>query len=488
MPVTDITLTNVKIDADLGMTIAHVRGMRFVNCRIQVKSGPPTYVYDSQLPGLTGPQTTAFNVRDFGAAGDGVHRDAGAFKQAVAACMKAGGGTVEVPPGVYLTGTILLGSHVALVLDSGATLLASEDPADYPLEPDPWQTDRVTIAPLIDAHDAQDVIIAGRGTIDGQGQIWWQRLDWAEPKKGMPGAITPVQVSEAAKLAHGRPQLIRLVRCRDVLIAGITLRDSPEWNIHPLFCANVRVDEVTIVAPPSSHNTDGIDPESCNGVRIANCRIDTGDDCIALKSGLNEIGRTVGRPDENITITNCVMRHGHGGVTIGSEMSGGVRHVSVANCKFIGTNIGIRIKSQRGRGGVVEDITAANITMEDVPSPFTITMFYTGKDKPTDVYPVGAGTPIFRNFFFSDITADGANSAGSIVGLREMPVENITFRHVRIEASTGISCTCARGIAFQDSSITTAQGPALILDGSSQVDSSGLMGSSGPSRQAPSQQ
>jgi polygalacturonase len=209
-------------------------------------------------------------------------------------------------------------------------------------------------------------------------------------------------------------------------------------------------------------------------VQIINCRIDTGDDCVTLKSGLNETGRRAGRPDENITIANCVMMKGHGGVTIGSEMSGGVRNVTVANCVFQGTDSGIRIKSQRGRGGVVEGLTVANVVMQDVPHPFTITTFYAGSDRPGDVYPVDAGTPRFRDFLFSDITARGAKDAGSITGLREMPVADISFNNVQVQAETGFTCVNAQGITFLDTVIDTERGPALMLRNAGGIDTARL--------------
>ena len=414
------------------------------------------------------------NVRDYGATGGGTRLETAAINRAIGACAKAGGGTVVLPPGRYLSGTLTLRSHVTLDIEAGATLLASRDPKDYPLEADAYNPRTLILAPLIDAHDAENVTLTGRGTIDGQGAIWWHRLDLAQPKKGMPGAQTPADVAEAAKVAHGRPQLIRLVRSRDVVIECLSLKDSPEWNVHPLLCQDVRVEGLTISAPPDSHNTDGINPESCRGVQILDCRIDNGDDCVTLKSGLNAIGRRLGRPDEDITIANCVMWHGHGGITIGSEMSGGVRNVSVTNCVFHGTENGIRVKSQRGRGGVVEGVTVSNIVMQDVPHPFTITTFYMGKDKPGEVFPVDAGTPRFRDFLFSNITARGAQDAGSVTGLRELPVGQITFTNVHVQATAGFTCTNTQGIAFNDVVIDTDEGPALTLHNSTEIEADRL--------------
>ena len=267
---------------------------------------------------------------------------------------------------------------------------------------------------------------------------------------------------------------MRFVNCTDVVIEHVSLKDSPSWNIHPLFCQRVRVDGVTISAHVPSPNTDGINPESCRNVQIMNCRIDVGDDCVTLKSGIDEVGRKMNRPDEDITITNCVMNQGHGGVTIGSEMSGGVHNVVVSNCVFHGTDCGIRIKSQRGRGGVVEGLAVSNIVMQDVPHPFQITTFYMGSDKPTDQFPVDDGTPRFRDMLFSNITARGAKEAGSITGLREMLIENLTFANVHIQSDTAMTCTNAKQISFHDVVIDTKSGPAVIQKSCESIDSAGL--------------
>jgi polygalacturonase len=428
----------------------------------------------SALAMKAAPATALFNVRGYGAAGDGKHLETAAINKAIVACAKAGGGTVYLPPGKYLTGTIVLQSHVALDVDAGATILASENPDDYPACKDPWGEAKTEMSSLIYAEDAENITLTGRGTINGQGRVWWKRQWLASPKKGMAGPKTPEDFAEIKKISHGRPQLIRLVRCHDVVIEHLNLTNSPSWNVHPLFCDFVRVDGLTVAATVPSPNTDGINPEGCRNVQIINCRIDVGDDCVTLKSGKDELGRRMGRPDENITVANCVMMKGHGGVTVGSEMSGGVHNVTVANCVFQGTDIGIRIKAQRGRGNMVEGLTVANVVMQDVPHPFTITTFYQGNDKPGDVYPVNEGTPRFRDFHFSNITARGAADAGSITGLREMPIEDISFSNVHIQAAKGFTCTNAREISFLDVVINTGEGPALILRNAAGVDSSRL--------------
>ncbi len=425
------------------------------------------------ITAATGP--AIFNVSDYGAAGDGKKLDTAAFNNAITACTQAGGGTVYVPPGNYLTGTVELKSHVTLELSAGATILGSENPDDYPSTKSVWDDARAVMAPLIYAVDAENITITGRGTIDGQGAIWWRRLRLNDPRKFPPGPQTDDDRAEAKKLSRGRPHLFRPVRCKDIVLENVNLRNSAEWHVHPMLCENLRIDGITINAPATmAHNTDGINPESCRNVQILNCRIDTGDDCVTLKSGINELGRKMGRPDENITIANCVMIHGHGGVTVGSEMSGGVRNIVVTNCVFQATDVGIRIKSQRGRGGVVEGLSVSNVVMLDVPSPFTITTFYAGSDQPDAVFPVDEGTPRYRDMLFSNITARGAKTAGSITGLRELPIENLTFNNVHLEAATGFTCTNAKGITFLDCVINTVNGPAVLVKNSTDIDTARL--------------
>ena len=301
------------------------------------------------------------------------------------------------------------------------------------------------------------------------------REDPTKTYEPSPASTNPDLPAALPGLPRGRPQLIRFLRCTNVAIEGITLLDAPEWNIHPLLCDGVRIDAVTIKAHIPSPNTDGIDPESCRGVQIVNCSVDDGDDCITLKSGENDSGRKMGRPDEDILISNCVTYHGHGGVTIGSEMSGGVRNVTVTNCVFHGTDCGIRIKSQRGRGGVIEGISFSNIVMQDVPHPFVITTFYMGKDKPGESYPVTESTPRLRDILVTNVTVRGATDAGAITGLREMPVSDITFSNVHVRARHGFSCTNATGVRFRDCLFETEDNSGLLTHDCGDIDSQTLV-------------
>ncbi len=425
------------------------------------------------LAGLSAVAGT-FNVKDYGAAGDGVRKDTAAIARAIDACVKAGGGAVLLPPGRYLTGSIELKSNVTLEVEAGATLLGSGDPADYAVVRNPYLPEQGEIAALIWGSGLVNVTVKGRGTVDGQGKTWWDRQWAASPKKGRPTFSAEATAAARKALVNGRPHLVKLVDCKNVLLEGLTFLNSPSWTINPVFCEFVNIHGLTIVNPVPSPNTDGINPESCRNVHISDCHIDVGDDCITLKSGKDEAGRRVGRPNENITVTNCTMLEGHGGVVIGSEMSGGVRNVTVSNCVFNRTNIGIRVKSQRGRGGVVEGVAVSNIVMQDVPEAITITTFYQGSDKPGELYPVNDGTPVFRDFRVSNITARGSRSAGQITGLKEMPISGISFSNVRIGAAKGFTVRNAKGIEFHDVQIDSDAGPALAGDNVEGLDLDGF--------------
>jgi polygalacturonase len=414
-----------------------------------------------------------FNVRDFGAISDELTLDTQAIQQAIETCAAAGGGTVVFPAGRYVTGALTLRSHVTLHLEAGAILLGSEDPADYPILPSRWEgAEQESHAPLIGGNELEGIAITGRGAIDGRGAAWWQRF-------------------RDRSLRHPRPRLIAFADCRDVLIAGVTLTRSPSWTVNPVRCHNVTVEGVTILNPADSPNTDGINPDSCRNVHIANCHIDVGDDCIAIKAGAEAERPDRRAPCENITITNCTMAHGHGGVVIGSEMAGGVRNVVIANCIFEGTDRGIRLKSRRGRGGVVEDIRVTNIIMTGVLCPFTINLYYAcgawGDKVVSDKgpRPVDAGTPAVRRIHLSHITArDAKLAAGWVYGLPEAPIEDVSLDDVRITMAAdaepaypemaddieplqaaGLFVRHVRGLRLRDVEITGQRGEAVVLEG-----------------------
>ncbi len=371
-------------------------------------------------------QAAIFNPCLFGAQGDGQTLDTHAMQAAIDACTQRGGGTVFVPAGQYLIGTLYLRDNVTLHLEAGATLLGSQDPADYPVTSNRWEgMEQLTYAPLLAGNEIKNIAITGRGTIDGQGESWWRGFN-------------------NKTLAHPRPRLIGFADCHNVLIEGITLINSPAWTVNPVRCENVNIHGLTIINPPNSPNTDGINPDSCRLVRISDCYVSVGDDCITIKAGTQHE-----RPDRrascrDIAITNCTLERGHGGVVIGSEMSGGVQNVVISNCIFIGTDRGIRFKSRRGRGGTVEHVRVSNLIMDGVLCPFTMNLYYhcgargdaTVSDK--NPRPVDDGTPTFRHIHFSHISAAGVKTAaGFLYGLAEMPLEDISFSDVTISLSGG---------------------------------------------------
>lgn len=413
-----------------------------------------------------------FNVRAYGASGDGVALDSPAIQRAINAASQSGGGTIFVPAGKYVVGSIFLRDNITLFIDAGVILLGSQNLADYPIVTMRWEgVTKPTHAPLITGDGLKNIAVTGRGIIDGRGEMWWQ-------------------LHRAKALDAPRPRLIAFSNCTNVLIADVTLTHSPAWTINPVRCDNVTVDHVTISNPADSPNTDGINPDSCRNVHIANCHVDVGDDCVTLKSGVETESKALLTPCENITITNCTMVHGHGGVVIGSEMSGGVRNVVISNCVFVGTDRGIRLKSRRGRGGIVEDIRATNIVMTDVRCPFTMNLYYhinaRGDKYVSDKQPqpITDGTPIFRRIHYSHITARHAHYAAAFLyGLPEMPLEDVSFDDVSIAMATnahagepdmaddipsmqraGFWARNVRGLRLRDVAIENQVGDAFLLD------------------------
>jgi polygalacturonase len=421
------------------------------------------------------------DVRDYGAVGDGRTLNTQAIQAAIDTCRRHGGGTVTVPAGNFLTGSIFLRDNLTLNLEAGAVLLGSEDLRDYPIVNGRWEgAEQPTYASLITGADLRNIAVVGRGTIDGQGAQWWQRFT-------------------AKTLEYARPRLIAFANCHNVLIEGITAINSPSWTIHPVRCENVTIHRVSIINPADSPNTDGINPDSCRMVRIASCYVSVGDDCVTIKAGVETEDADKRAPCENVTITNCTMAHGHGGVVIGSEMSGGVRNVVISNCVFIGTDRGLRFKSRRGRGGVVEDIRISNIVMTDVLCPLTMNLYYAcgawGDTSVSDKHPrpVTDRTPQFRRIQLSQITAREVKYAAAFLyGLAEMPLEDITLSDISISLSpeaeagypemaddmellqrAGFCVRQARGLRLHHVEVNGQSGAAFQVIDSSDVELSG---------------
>ena len=398
---------------------------------------------------LESPASRVFSVREHGATGDGKTVDTAAIQKAIDACAKAGGGVVRFPPGTYLSQPITLSTKTTLQLDEGATLLATPQHADFMKTPGDWLSAKGggDFIPFISGKDLTDVTITGKGMIDGSGQVWWGPAEEARRKTS--GYTLP------------RPNLIVLTRCRNVRIAGITIQNSPKFHLVPTDCEDVVIEGVTFKAPAGSPNTDAIDPSVSRRVRITRCIMDVGDDNVAIKSGKRMDGRTFAC--EDITVTDCTFLHGHG-MSIGSETVGGVRNVTVERCTFQDTENGIRIKSPRGRGGTIENLRCADITMTNVDSAITITCYYPKIPSQDTAQPMTPETPVFKGIEIRNLTATCPSEAGVIVGLPESLVTNVSLTNVRISAQTGLTIRNATAVRLKDVRVETKQGPPFILE------------------------
>jgi polygalacturonase len=383
-----------------------------------------------------------------GAAGGGRKNNTAVIQSAIDSLKT--GGTVYIPPGTFLTGALKLRSNITLFLEGGSTLLFSNHLDDYPTVLTRWEgRERFAYSPCIFAEEAENVTITGRGTLDGQGNWWWEEC--AKQRNG--SRKTTRREKEFVYLRPGlneqdtadwfflRPPLLQLKWCTNAVIEGITMKNSPFWNCHILYSDNVTVRGVTLKNPPDSPNTDGMDIDSSRNVRVTDCHFDVGDDCLCIKSGADKDGRAVGIPCENITVTNCTMLRGHGGVVLGSEIAGGIRNVVVTGCVFDGTDRGFRVKANRARGGFVENIRVSNLIMRNIWTPFIFNSHYspgvTEANKhilSDDPLPVTEATPAFRNIHISHVTALKVSAAaGFFYGLPEMPVSRIVLDDIHVE-------------------------------------------------------
>jgi polygalacturonase len=394
-----------------------------------------------------------YDVRALGAKGDGRTLDTAAIQKALTDCGKAGGGIVRFPPGTYLSQPLTLGTKTTVILEQGAKLLASPDHRHFMKTPGDWlkASGGSDFIPLLSGKDLVDITIKGKGVIDGNGAVWWEEAEKARQK--VSGYTLP------------RPNLFALQRCRNVKLAGITLQNSPKFHFVPSECEEVMVDGVTVLAPERAANTDGIDPSNCRNVTITKCLIDVGDDNIAIKSGKKVEGREFGC--ENITVTNCTFKHGHG-MSIGSETVGGVRNVLVQNCTFENTDNGLRIKSRRERGGTVENITYTDCALSNCHPAISIMAYYQnsthGKFPRDDAaQPLTDTTPIFRNIVIRNISGNSTSEVGLIVGLPESPVRNVLIENVTINGREGLIIGNAKEVIVKGGKITAQKGGAFVL-------------------------
>lgn len=444
-----------------------------------------------------------FRLTDYGAKGDGSFNNTGAFADAITACSEAGGGTVWIPAGLWLTGPIQLQSKVRLHTESGALVTFSTEFGQYPLIASNYEgLEAVRAMPPIYGDGISDIAITGEGIFDGSGEAWrctkkhkltsrqWDTLvasGGVVDESGMwwpdEGAIAgskavPQLQAEGVKefsayepyKAFLRPVLLGLTNCKRILLDGPTFQNSASWCLHPRLCEHVTIRNSKVRNPSYSSNGDGVDIDSCLYVHIHHSLFDVGDDAICLKSGKNEQGRLVGRPTEFVLIHDCVVYHGHGGFTIGSEMSGGVRHVEVADCAFIGTDNGLRFKSARGRGGVVENISVSRIYMKNiVRDAIVFDLYYEIKQDYADEAAIDEGTPVFRHIRIQDTYCTGAANGIFIRGLPEMPISRLSFERLKIAADKGVTCIDGQDIEFRHVHILSKEGPRYSIHNSSGI-------------------
>jgi polygalacturonase len=447
--------------------------------------------------------TNSVNLADFGR-GDGKTLNTEAFAKAIAALAEKGGGRLVVPPGLWLTGPIKLRSHTELHVQRGALIRFSGDFKLYPLTVVDLKGEKeVQCTSPISAENAEDIAITGGGIIDGGGDAWrmikqskvtdgqWQTLVksggvlndrgdvWWPSAEAMQGDKVVSALVKAGSLnpadyepAHQflRPKMARLIGVKRLLIQDVTFQNPPGWTVNPVLCEDVSILNLRVFNSPAAQNSDALDLESCRRAVIRGCTFDTGDDGICLKSGKDAAGRRIGAPTEDVLVENCVVYHAHGGFTIGSEMSGGVRNVRVNNCLFLGTDIGLRFKSTRGRGGVVENIWISNIRMLDIPGDaINFNLYYGGKspleDKAAEAEkkfpPVTEATPQFRDIHIQDVVCRGAKNAIVLQGLPEMPLQNITLKNVAMTSQLGVSVTDAEKITFANVRVENSTGEPL---------------------------
>jgi polygalacturonase len=464
-----------------------------------------------KMPMLSAPvfPKNEVSIKDAGGVGDGITLNTKAFVKAIEMLTAKGGGKLRVPAGVWFTGPIVLKSNINLHLEDNAIILFSPDKDLYPIIETSFEgLDTKRCQSPIWAKGQTNIAITGKGAIDGNGQYWralkkdkvtdrqWKEMTskggafkrkdyWVPSAQFLKGdTISDMNIPRNLKTDAEwasirdflRPVMVSIQNCKNVLLQGVIFQNSPAWNLHPLMCENIIIDGIQARNPSYSQNGDALDLESCKNAIIVNSTFDAGDDGICIKSGKDEDGRKRNFPCENVIVNNCTVFRGHGGFVVGSEMSGGVKNVSVSNCQFLGTDVGLRFKSRRGRGGVVENIYVSNISMFDISTePLLFDLYYGGKsavetlDEGTvtpkqDVLPaVDETTPVFRNIYIKDVACSGAKRAMFFNGLPEKNIDNINIENVTINAERGGELVESENIKLKNVKIIAEKGPALRL-------------------------
>ncbi len=449
------------------------------------------------------------SILAFGGVGDGYTLNTDAFRKSIDALSQKGGGKLIVPAGIWFTGPIELKSNINLYLAKGALILFSADFNLYPLVHTSFEglETRRCQSP-ISGRNLENIAITGEGSINGSGEAWrplkkakvtdsyWKNVVksggvlkdptyWFPTKSSLLGeSMSDMNVPRGNMTDSQwlqikdflRPVMISLIECKNVLLQGVLFENSPSWNIHPLMCENLIIDNIFSRNPAYAQNGDGLDVESCKNVLIVNSTFDVGDDAICIKSGKDTEGRLRARPTENVIVDNCKVFQGHGGFVVGSEMSGGVRNISVKNCQFLGTDVGLRFKSNRGRGGLVENIYISDIYMFNIATDsFLFDLYYGGKSasealvdgdntpEENKSVPVTDETPSFRNIYVKNIVSRNARRAMFFNGLPEMNISNINIKNAFITCQFGAVLSESDGINFKNVHIIPQTGAAITL-------------------------
>ncbi len=449
-------------------------------------------------------------ITEFGAVGDGVTLNTLAFEKAISSIAAKGGGTVIIPEGIWLTGPITLVSNIHLFTEQNSFIIFTPDFNQYPIVDAIFEgLNTKRCQSPISAKHATNIAITGYGIFDGSGDAWrpvkkdkmtdrqfknliksggvlsHDKKTWFPSEasrraqemcvdQNVPvGPTTDVEWNEIRDFL--RPVMLNFVHCKNILLDGVTFQNSPAWNIHPLMSENIILNKVTVRNPWYSQNGDGIDLESCKNTLIVNSSFDVGDDAICMKSGKNEDGRARNIPTENVIVENCVVYHGHGGFVVGSEMSGDVRNIKVSKCRFLGTDVGLRFKSTRGRGGVVENIHIQDILMTDIPTdPLLFDLYYGGKGTTDDDYTemqdteevipqVTIETPAFKNIFIKNIVSTNSNRAMFFNGLPEMRVKNVVIENSTFTSVIGAVINQTSGVTMKNIKIEHKKGDILQI-------------------------
>lgn len=478
-------------------------------CRVSTAQVRPTVT-------ATSFKKDSFNIIRYGAKADGLFLNTKAIHAAIEACNKNGGGVVVIPKGFWLTGPIVLKSNVNLHLQRSALLQFTADKSRYPLVETNWEgLPAVRNQSPISATNSSNIAITGHGVIDGNGDVWravkkdkltesqWKKLvagggvlredkkmwfpseEFARGEKTKrAGVLYDGKTAEDYKDIKDflRPNLLVITKCDRILLEGVTFQNSPAWCLHPLMSTNLTVRNIFVKNPWYAQNGDGLDLESCRYVLIENSVFDVGDDGLCIKSGRDEEGRKRAMPTEDVIIRHCTVYNSHGGFVIGSEMSGGARNIFVDDCTFVGSDIGLRFKTTRGRGGVVENIYINNISMKNIPGEAILfDMYYMAKDPialdgekrdapKVELLPVTDATPQFKNIYIKNVVCDGAESALFIRGLPEMNINSIHLENVMINARHGIEISEAKNISLKNINITAEkEGPLVQILNSSDI-------------------